>query len=166
LAGIAGHECLGDSDFDDRSSWFYHDIGIAHYHIGTYKHDWSIEGHGSKQCVHQRNFPFFFRLSYRKRDVMGECHSTDAFIFACIPVIYFYVSLYFKANQKEKPAIGALLSIFLISMFFWAVFKQNGTALTRWANYYTDRSVPASVEKPLEDIYMVDNNAPIAGFSF
>jgi POT family proton-dependent oligopeptide transporter len=82
--------------------------------------------------------------------------STDAFIFACIPVIYFYVSLYFKANQKEKPAIGALLSIFLISMFFWAVFKQNGTALTRWANYYTDRSVPASVEKPLEDIYMVD----------
>ena len=41
-------------------------------------------------------------------------------------------------------------------MFFWAVFKQNGTALTRWANYYTDRSVPASVEKPLEDIYMVD----------
>ena len=82
--------------------------------------------------------------------------STDAFIFACIPVIYFYVSLYFKANQKEKPAIGALLSIFLISMFFWAVFKQNGTALTRWANYYTDRSVPASVEKPLANIYMVD----------
>lgn len=82
--------------------------------------------------------------------------STDAFIFACIPVIYFYVSLYFKANQKEKPAIGALLSIFLISMFFWAVFKQNGTALTRWANYYTDRSVPASIEKPLQNIYMVD----------
>ena len=70
--------------------------------------------------------------------------------------LFFMFSLYFKANQKEKPAIGALLSIFLISMFFWAVFKQNGTALTRWANYYTDRSVPASVEKPLEDIYMVD----------
>ena len=41
-------------------------------------------------------------------------------------------------------------------MFFWAIFKQNGTALTNWAEYYTDRSVPASVEKPLEDIYMVD----------
>jgi POT family proton-dependent oligopeptide transporter len=39
---------------------------------------------------------------------------------------------------------------------FWAIFKQNGTALTRWANYYTDRSVPASFEKPLENIYMVD----------
>ncbi len=82
--------------------------------------------------------------------------STDAFIFACIPVIYFYVSLYFKSQTHEKPAIGALLSIFLVSMFFWAVFKQNGTALTRWANYYTDRSVPAVAEKPLEDIYMVE----------
>ena len=82
--------------------------------------------------------------------------STDAFIFATIPVIYFYVSLYFKAKPEEKPSIGALLSIFLISMFFWAVFKQNGTALTRWANYYTDRSVPKTLEKPLESIYMVE----------
>ncbi len=85
--------------------------------------------------------------------------STDAFIFACIPVIYFYVSLYFKANEREKPAIGALLSIFLISMFFWAVFKQNGTALTRWANYYTDRGVPASVEKPLAALYLVEDKS-------
>jgi len=89
-------------------------------------------------------------------DTIFGSTNTDAFIFACIPVIYFYVSLYFKSNEKEKPAIGALLSIFLISMFFWAVFKQNGTALTRWANYYTERSVPASVEKPLESIYMAD----------
>lgn len=88
-------------------------------------------------------------------DLIGS-DSTDAFIFACIPVIYFYVSLYFKAKPDEKRSIGALLSIFLISMFFWAVFKQNGTALTRWANYYTDRSVPAVAEKPLESIYMVE----------
>lgn len=85
--------------------------------------------------------------------------STDAFIFACIPVIYFYGSLYFKAKPEEKSSIGALLSVFMISMFFWAVFKQNGTALTRWANYYTDRSVPASMEKPLEDIYMVERKS-------
>ncbi|MDR6516284.1 peptide MFS transporter [Chryseobacterium camelliae] len=85
--------------------------------------------------------------------------STDAFIFACIPVIYFYASLYFKAKPEEKSSIGALLSVFMISMFFWAVFKQNGTALTRWANYYTDRSVPAIMEKPLENIYMVDGKS-------
>ena len=92
------------------------------------------------------------------KNIFGS-DSTDAFIFACIPVIYFYASLYFKANQKEKPAIGALLSIFLISMFFWAVFKQNGTALTNWADYYTDRSVSTSLEKPLEKIYMVDGKS-------
>jgi len=85
--------------------------------------------------------------------------STDAFIFACVPVIYFYASLYFKAKPDEKSSIGALLSVFLISMFFWAVFKQNGTALTRWANYYTDRSVPAVMEKPLESIYMVERKS-------
>ncbi|MDY3338933.1 peptide MFS transporter [Riemerella anatipestifer] len=82
--------------------------------------------------------------------------STDAFIFACIPVIIFYVSLYVKANKEDKAPIGALLAIFAVSLMFWAVFKQNGTALTRWAKYYTDRSVPSVVEKPLADIYLVD----------
>jgi len=37
--------------------------------------------------------------------------STDAFIFACIPVVYFYSSLYFKAKAEDKRPIGALLSI-------------------------------------------------------
>lgn len=82
--------------------------------------------------------------------------STDAFIFACLPVIYFYVMLWVKANAEDKKPIGALLAIFAVSLMFWAVFKQNGTALTRWANYYTDRSVPAALEKPLEAIYLVD----------
>ncbi len=82
--------------------------------------------------------------------------STDAFIFACIPVVIFYISIYVSANAEDKKPIGALLAIFAVSMMFWAVFKQNGTALTRWANYYTDRSVPAVLEKPLESIYLVD----------
>lgn len=82
--------------------------------------------------------------------------STDAFIFACIPVIFFYVSLYLRANSEDKKPIGALLAIFAVSLMFWAVFKQNGTALTRWAKNYTDRSVPTAVEKPLESIYLVE----------
>jgi POT family proton-dependent oligopeptide transporter len=82
--------------------------------------------------------------------------STDAFIFACLPVIFFYVSLYVKANSTDKKPIGALLAIFAVGIMFWAVFKQNGTALTRWANYYTDRSVPKPLEKPLESIFLVD----------
>ncbi|MBS1548436.1 MAG: peptide MFS transporter [Bacteroidetes bacterium] len=82
--------------------------------------------------------------------------STDAFIFACLPVVAFYLSLYIRANSEDKKPIGALLAIFAVGIMFWAVFKQNGTALTRWANYYTDRSVPKVLEKPLESIFLVE----------
>lgn len=70
-----------------------------------------------------------------------QSDSNDAFIFACIPVIYFYASLYFKATPGEKRPIGALLAIFAAVIMFWAVFKQNGTALTIWADTYTNRQV-------------------------
>ncbi len=82
--------------------------------------------------------------------------STDAFIFACIPVVYFYINLYIKANAEDKKPIGALLAIFAVSLMFWAVFKQNGTALTRWANNYTERAAPEILEKPLEALYLVE----------
>jgi proton-dependent oligopeptide transporter, POT family len=65
--------------------------------------------------------------------------STDAFIFACIPVILFYSSLYFRAQKEEQSSIGVLLIIFAVVVMFWAVFKQNGSALTTWADRYTDR---------------------------
>ncbi|RYF91206.1 MAG: MFS transporter [Chitinophagaceae bacterium] len=70
-----------------------------------------------------------------------QSDSNDAFIFACLPVIYFYASLYLKASAEEKRPIGALLAIFAAVIMFWAVFKQNGTALTIWADSYTDRQV-------------------------
>ena len=73
--------------------------------------------------------------------------STDAFIFACIPIVYFYGSLYFKAKAEEKRPIGALLSIFAVVILFWAVFKLNGSALTTWADRYTDREVTGTTEK-------------------
>jgi POT family proton-dependent oligopeptide transporter len=82
--------------------------------------------------------------------------STDAFLFACIPVLYFFYMLYSKSNQEDKKPVGALLAIFLVSVMFWAVFKQNGTALTTWAQYYTDREVPTVIEKPAEAIYLVE----------
>ncbi len=72
--------------------------------------------------------------------------STDAFIFACIPVIYFYSSLYFKAKADEKRPIAALLAIFAVVIMFWAVFKQNGSALNTWADRYTDREVTGTAE--------------------
>lgn len=82
--------------------------------------------------------------------------STDAFIFACIPVIVFFVSLFVRANPGEKKPIAALLVIFALSIMFWAVFKQNGTALTRWAKYYTDRELPAAIQGPAETLYLTE----------
>ncbi|HEY0068325.1 MAG TPA: MFS transporter, partial [Flavisolibacter sp.] len=73
--------------------------------------------------------------------------STDAFIFACIPVIFFYASLFFKAAPDEKRPIAALLAIFAVVILFWAVFKQNGSALNTWADRYTDRTVTGTTEK-------------------
>ncbi len=73
--------------------------------------------------------------------------STDAFIFACLPVIYFYSSLYFKAKPEEKRPIAALLAIFAVVVMFWAVFKQNGSALNTWADRYTAREVTGATQK-------------------
>ena len=72
--------------------------------------------------------------------------STDAFIFACLPVVYIYGSLYFKAKPAEKRPIGALLSIFAVVILFWAVFKLNGSALTTWADRYTDREISGTTQ--------------------
>jgi POT family proton-dependent oligopeptide transporter len=72
--------------------------------------------------------------------------STDAFIFACIPVIFFYGSLYFKAKVEDKRPIGALLAIFAVVILFWAVFKLNGSALNTWADRYTDREITGTTQ--------------------
>ncbi|MBW7869447.1 MAG: peptide MFS transporter [Flavobacteriia bacterium] len=88
-------------------------------------------------------------------NILGS-DSTDAFIFACIPVVAFYISLYVRASKIDKRPIAALLAVFAVGVMFWAVFKQNGTALTRWAKFYTERSVSNAVEKPLADLYLVE----------
>jgi POT family proton-dependent oligopeptide transporter len=85
-----------------------------------------------------------------------DSKSTDAFLFASIPVIIFYVSLWLRAKEGEKRPIAALLAIFAVSVVFWAVFKQNGTALTNWGKYYTDREVPQAVEGVSRALYQVE----------
>lgn len=70
-----------------------------------------------------------------------DSNSTDAFIFACIPVAVFYTILLVRSNKDERPAMGAMLSIFAVVILFWAIFKQNGSALNTWASRYTERHV-------------------------
>lgn len=76
--------------------------------------------------------------------IMGS-QSTDAFFMFCIPVVYFYASIFKKASKEEKRPLGTMFTIFLIVILFWAIFKQNATALTNYAQNYTDREIPASI---------------------
>jgi POT family proton-dependent oligopeptide transporter len=78
--------------------------------------------------------------------IMGS-KSNDAFIFACLPIIAFYISLYVKATGQDKRGIGALLFIFGISIIFWTIYNQNSTGLTLWAQKHTDRTVSPTAQK-------------------
>jgi len=76
--------------------------------------------------------------------------SNDAFMFACVPIIVFYLGLFFRASREDKRGLGALLAFFAVSIVFWVIYNQNSTALTIWAETYTNRSMPKPVEKILE----------------
>jgi POT family proton-dependent oligopeptide transporter len=78
--------------------------------------------------------------------LMGSAAS-DAFIFACLPIIGFYVSLYVTAKGQEKRAIGSLLFIFAMAVAFWTIYNQNSTGLTLWAEKHTDRTVSPTTQK-------------------
>jgi POT family proton-dependent oligopeptide transporter len=82
--------------------------------------------------------------------------STDAFIFGSMPIVYFYFSLWKNASVEDKKPISAMLAIFGVVIIFWAVFKQNGTALTTWAEKYTDREVPALISTPVKALSFSD----------
>ena len=84
-------------------------------------------------------------------------NSNDAFIFACIPIISFYVSLWWRAIGQDKKSIGALLFMFTISIIFWTIYNQNATGLTIWAQSYTNREIPAVLEKPASAIDMLQS---------
>lgn len=90
--------------------------------------------------------------------------STDAFLLACIPIAIFYFSLWFRASQEDKAPIAALLSIFGVVIIFWAIFHQNGTALTIWAENHTSRAMPESFEpigKTLGMVQEIDNSLEV-----
>ncbi|MBK7088638.1 MAG: peptide MFS transporter [Chitinophagaceae bacterium] len=70
--------------------------------------------------------------------IMGT-KANDAFIFACLPIIAFYISLWAKATGQDKKAIGSLLFIFAIAIAFWTIYNQNSTSLTLWAEKHTNR---------------------------
>jgi POT family proton-dependent oligopeptide transporter len=82
--------------------------------------------------------------------------TTDAFLFGCIPVIFFYGRLLYKSPTEEKKPIAAMLAIFAVVIAFWAVFKQNGSTLNTWADRYTDREVPAAIVPVAKGLYLAE----------
>jgi proton-dependent oligopeptide transporter, POT family len=91
---------------------------------------------------------------------LGENHKgpiglgpvTTGFLFACIPIVNFFIWVW-KSLQKpeEKSRTLALLVIYAVVISFWMIFHQNATALSDWAANTTDR-VPSAVVQPLVDL--------------
>jgi POT family proton-dependent oligopeptide transporter len=82
-------------------------------------------------------------------NILGS-DSNDAFIFACVPIIIFYFSLWRKAKGFERKRIGTLLTLFGVSIIFWNIYNQNSTVLTIWAQKYTDREAPKAIQPALK----------------
>src|SRR5664279_2853967 len=82
-------------------------------------------------------------------NIMGS-DSNDAFVFACIPIIIFYGGLWYRATGFEKRRISTLYILFGVSIIFWNIYNQNSTALTIWAQTYTDREAPKAIQPVLK----------------
>ena len=76
--------------------------------------------------------------------IMGSA-SSDAFVFACIPIIGFFVSIWLRAKREEKRGIGALLYMFAVSVIFWALYYQIFTGYTLWTDKHTDRTISSVI---------------------
>ncbi|MFN0033399.1 MAG: peptide MFS transporter [Flavobacteriales bacterium] len=83
--------------------------------------------------------------------------TNDAFIFGCLPVIGFFIYLAFTAEAKESRAIKALLAVFTCVILFFAIFHQNGDALTVWAEDHTDRKMSDGVASVITPQVVVNN---------
>ncbi len=94
---------------------------------------------------------WFIKGTGKDANICGS-DSTDAFFCFMIPVFAYYANVLFTAPKEEKRPIAALLAIYVVVIAFWAVFKQNGTALTLWAKNYTDREMPTTVAPFLQSI--------------
>ncbi len=71
-------------------------------------------------------------------------------------LLIFYTVLLMRSSKDERPAMGAMLSIFAVVILFWAIFKQNGSALNTWASRYTDRQVSGTTGNVLAALKQTD----------
>lgn len=81
--------------------------------------------------------------------------SNDAFLIGSLPVVFYYISLWWRASMEDKRPLAALLTVMGCVVVFWAIFHQNGDALTIWAKDYTDRKIPAAVVGAADKVDLV-----------
>lgn len=98
--------------------------------------------------------------------------STDAFILGAIPIAGYYVTILLRSSIEDRRPLAALLAMFAVAIVFWAIFKQNGTALTIWAENYSNRKVPEALIGPASTLGMVQtvsytrDSVPVADEQF
>ncbi len=86
------------------------------------------------------------------KGIFGLGPQTTAFLFACIPVVYFFIWIRGTLKDEgERSRTSALLVIYLVVVTFWAIFHQNATALSEWASSNTDRT-PNALVQPLVNL--------------
>lgn len=93
-----------------------------------------------------------------------ENRATMAFIFGAIPVAAYYIWVLFRLKGEERRRISALYVIFLVVIIFWAIFHQNGSALTAWARDNT-RRVPGETATKVMEALRLDEEAPASYFA-
>ncbi|SFD25039.1 proton-dependent oligopeptide transporter, POT family [Chitinophaga sp. CF118] len=96
----------------------------------------------------------YFMTSMTGHSIFGT-RSIDAFMFACVPIIIFYIRIYTTAAKEDKRGLGALLAFFVVAIIFWVIYNQNSTGLTIWADQYTDRSMSPAVENAAKPLGML-----------
>ncbi len=134
-------------------------VGLQHYKIGDIRKPSSPEDVSLGRIFATIFLPAiaFGIIGWVWPDNIFGSDSSDAFLFSTLPIIYFYISLYTKASVVDKKPISALLLVMLVSVMFWAVFKQNGTALTTWAKFYTDRSGIEQFQPLMSDLHQTES---------
>ena len=63
------------------------------------------------------------------------------FLAGMVPVVIFFVRLGLKAPKTERAGLLALLPIYVAGGTFFMILHLNGSAMTQWAKYQTDRHV-------------------------
>lgn len=140
-------------------------VGVIIFIIGTkhYKHADVIKQMSKEDMPLMKIFAVvllpsiaFGLIGYFLPQPLVGSHSTDAFLFGCIPIIFFYGRLLYMSPPEEKKPIAAMLAIFAVVIAFWAVFKQNGSTLNTWADRYTDREIPEMIVPMMSSLQLVE----------